>query len=70
MLLIPLQYHRSGPIGAVQKKFLLVATDYFNKWVEAEAYASIKDEDISKYVWKNIVYWFGIPQAIVTDNGP
>ena len=56
MLLIPLQYHRSGPIGAVQKKFLLVATDYFNKWVEAEAYASIKDEDISKYVWKNIVY--------------
>ena len=69
MLLIPLQYHCSGPTGAVQKKFLLVVTDYFNKWVEAKAYASIKDEDISKYVWKNIVYRFGIPQAIVTDNG-
>ena len=26
------------PTAAVQKKFLLVATDYFCKWVEAEAY--------------------------------
>ena len=38
------------PIAAAQKKFLLVATDYFNKWVEAEAYASIKDKDVSKFV--------------------
>ena len=35
------------PIAAVQKKFLLVATDYFSKWVEVEAYVNIKDRDIS-----------------------
>ena len=58
------------PIAAVQKKFLLVATYYFNKWVEAEAYASIKDKGVSKFVWKNIVCRFGVPQAIVADNGP
>ena len=41
-----------GPIPSVpaQKKFLLVATDYFSKWVEAEAYASIKDKDVTKFV--------------------
>ena len=58
------------PITVVQKKFLLVATDYFSKWVEIEAYDNIKDKDVSKFIWKNIVCRFGIPQAIVADNGP
>ncbi|RVW69720.1 Gag-Pol polyprotein [Vitis vinifera] len=58
------------PPSTCPKKFLLVATDYFSKWVEAEAYASIKDKDVTKFVWKNIVCRFGIPQTIIADNGP
>ncbi|RVW52759.1 Pro-Pol polyprotein [Vitis vinifera] len=58
------------PATAAQKKFLLVATDYFSKWVEAEAYASIKDKDVTKFVWKNIICRFGIPQTIIADNSP
>ncbi|RVW54009.1 Gag-Pol polyprotein [Vitis vinifera] len=58
------------PVAPAQKKFLLVATDYFSKWVEAEAYASIKDKDVTKFVWKNIICRFGIPQTIIADNGP
>ena len=58
------------PTTVAQKKFLLIATDYFSKWVEAEAYASIKDKDVKRFVWKNIVCRFGIPQAIIADNGP
>ena len=57
------------PTRATQKKFLLVAIDYFNKWVEAEAYACIKDKDVSKFVWKNFICRFEIPRAFVTDNG-
>ena len=49
------------PTVAAQKKFLFVATDYFSKWVEAEAYARIKDKDVTKFVWKNIICRFGIP---------
>lgn len=61
-----------GPLSVVaaQKKFLLVATEYFTKWVEVEAYASIKNKDISNFVWKNIICRFKIPQTIITDNGP
>ena len=58
------------PIGVAQKKFLLVTTDYFSKWVETKAYASIKDKDVSKFVWKNIVCRFKIPWVIVRNNGP
>ena len=32
------------PIAPTQKKFMLVATDYFSKWIEAEAFASIKEK--------------------------
>lgn len=61
-----------GPllVAAAQNKFLLMATDYFSKWAKAEAYACIKDKDITKFVWKNIIFRFGIPLTIVADNGP
>ena len=58
------------PTVPTQKKLLLVATDYFSKWIEAEAFASIKDRDVTRFIWKNIVCRFGIPRTIVSDNGP
>ena len=45
-----------------------VGTDYFTKWVKAEPLANIKDVDAKKFVWKNIVTWFGIPHTLILDN--
>ena len=56
------------PTAPTQKKLLLVATDYFSKWIEAEAFASIKDKEVIQFVWRNIVCRFGIPQSIVRDS--
>ena len=47
-----------------------MATDYFSKWVVAEAFSSINDRDVTQFIWKNIVCRFGIPRLIVFDNGP
>ena len=58
------------PFVAAQKKFLLVAMDYFSKLVEVEAYARIKDKDVMIFVWKTIICQFGILQAITADNSP
>ena len=51
------------------KKYLLVSTDYFTKWVEAEPLANIRDVDAKRFVWKNIVTRFGVPHVLISDNG-
>ncbi|XP_075651601.1 uncharacterized protein LOC142622066 [Castanea sativa] len=51
------------------KRFLLVGTDYFTKWVEAEPLSNIRDLDARRFVWKNIVTQFRIPHTLISDNG-
>ncbi|XP_075660805.1 uncharacterized protein LOC142630658 [Castanea sativa] len=60
-----------GPllIGRKQLKFLIVAIDYFMKWVEAKPTTTIIKAKITSFKWKNVVYKFGIPNVIVSDNG-
>ena len=50
-------------------KFLLVAIDYFTKWVEVEPLVVIIEDKIQTFIWKNIVCWFGIPRTIISENG-
>ncbi|KAL0440298.1 UNVERIFIED_CONTAM: Retrovirus-related Pol polyprotein from transposon [Sesamum latifolium] len=52
-----------------QQEYLIVAVDYFSKWVEAEALSKIFEKKVMKFVWKNIVCRFGILRAFVMDNG-
>ena len=46
-----------------------MVVDYFTTWVEAEALANIQDVDVKKFVWKNIVTRFGVPNTLIFDNG-
>ncbi|XP_073137071.1 uncharacterized protein [Henckelia pumila] len=57
------------PVSTGQRKFLLVAVDYFSKWVEAEPLAKITENEVLNFLWKNIVCRFGIPRRLVSDNG-
>ena len=57
------------PKAVGNKRYLLVGTDYFTKWVEAEPLANIRDVDAKRFVWKNIVTRFGVPHALNSDNG-
>ena len=57
------------PKAAGNKKWLLVSTDYFTKWVEVEPSSNIRAVDTKRFVWKNIVTRFGIPYTLISDNG-
>ncbi|XP_071739687.1 uncharacterized protein [Rutidosis leptorrhynchoides] len=50
------------------EKFLVVAIDFFSKWVEAKVLAKITGENIKKFVWNDIVCKYGLPNEIVSDN--
>ena len=45
-----------------------VVVDYFTKWVEAKALASITIAKIKEFIYKNIVCHYGVPHTIVSDN--
>ncbi|KAM2080933.1 hypothetical protein ACFX1T_034636 [Malus domestica] len=50
------------------KDMMIVETDYFTKWVEAKPMTTTTQTDIKHFIWRNIIYRFGIPQSIVTDT--
>ncbi|GKA21402.1 reverse transcriptase domain-containing protein [Tanacetum coccineum] len=43
------------PEGPGKVKFFIVAMDYFTKWIEAKAVATITGSQVKKFVWDNIV---------------
>lgn len=57
------------PLMLGKVKFTLVAADYYTKWAEAEAFATIDQDHVIRFIWRNIICRFGLPQAIVSDNG-
>ncbi|XP_061372701.1 uncharacterized protein LOC133315142 [Gastrolobium bilobum] len=60
-----------GPFKAAegQLKWLIVAVDYFTKWIEAEPVTTITSTRVQRFFERNIVSRFGIPAEVVTDNG-
>jgi len=59
----------SFPKAVRQLKFLVVGIDYFTKWVEAEALATIMEKNVRSFIWRCIVCRFGIPRVLVSNNG-
>ncbi|KAK3003449.1 hypothetical protein RJ639_018209 [Escallonia herrerae] len=60
---------RPFPMASGQRRVVIVAIDYFTKWTEAESLAAITSAKCEDFFWKNIVCHFGVPRALVVDNG-
>jgi ribonuclease HI len=60
-----------GPFPPAQGnlKYVVVAVEYFSKWIEAKPLATITSATVQKFFWQNIVSHFGAPKAITVDNG-
>jgi hypothetical protein len=59
------KFHKSWPGGHV---YILVTVDKFTKWVEA-APVTTQDSTTAMNFINSIVFRFGVPHSIITDNG-
>jgi transposase InsO family protein len=60
-----------GPLPPAQGnlKYVVVAVEYFSKWIEAKPLATITSVTVQKFFWQNFVCRFGVPKEITVDNG-
>jgi hypothetical protein len=60
-----------GPLPPAQGnlKYVVVAVEYFSKWIEVKPLATMTSVTVQKFFWQNIVCRFGVPKAITVDNG-
>ena len=50
-------------------KYIVVAIDYFSRWIKEESFGTLKAKQMAKFIEKNLIYIYGVPHHIVTDNG-
>jgi hypothetical protein len=58
------------PRSSKGHRFILVATDYFTKWTEVVPLRNLKHWEVLSFVQEHIIYRFGVPQTLTTDQGP
>ena len=60
-----------GPVNPPSHGYIwiLVATKYFTKWVEAIPLCKTTGGAVANFIKENIIVRFGVPHRIISDNG-
>ena len=60
-----------GPIGLASSGHIriLIATEYFTKWVEAIPLRKATGVAVANFIQEHIITHFGIPYKLISDNG-
>jgi hypothetical protein len=51
-----------------QKAYILVATNYMTKWVEAVSFSDTTEEAVIKFLFE-LFARYGLPKEVITDGG-
>ena len=57
------------PPGTGGHEYILVAIDYFIKWVKAQSYAKLTAKHVALFIERNIICRYGVPHEMISDNG-
>ena len=51
------------------QEYILVAIDYFTKWVEAASYVRLTADRVAKFIISHIIYRYRVPHELIYDRG-
>lgn len=57
------------PASSTSQRYILVGIYYFTKWIEAIPLTNVDQEAVIEFIQRHIIYKFGIPETITTDQG-
>jgi len=57
------------PNSSKGHRFILVGIDYFTKWIEVVPLPKVDQKAIISFIQNYILYRFGVPETITTDQG-
>uniref|UniRef100_A0A2N9ERQ0 Uncharacterized protein n=1 Tax=Fagus sylvatica TaxID=28930 RepID=A0A2N9ERQ0_FAGSY len=57
------------PKSSAGHLYILAATDYFSKWAEVISLKEVKKENVVNFIRTHLIYRYGVPRYIMTDNG-
>ncbi|XP_010665037.1 uncharacterized protein LOC104882648 [Vitis vinifera] len=58
-----------SPKSSSGHEYILVAIDYFTKWVEAASYARLTTAKVAKFIRSDIICRCGAPHELISDRG-
>ncbi|KAL6323628.1 hypothetical protein AAG906_039224 [Vitis piasezkii] len=58
-----------SPKSSSGHEFILVAIDYFTKWVEAASYARLTSARVASFIRSHIICRYGVPHELISDRG-
>jgi hypothetical protein len=64
-----IDYTTYNPPSARGHHYIIVAVDYFTKWVEAVPTFKDDGDIVTLFLFNQIIAWFGVLREIVTNHG-
>ena len=58
-----------SPRSSGRHEYILVAIDYFTKWVEASSYAKLTAARMAKFIRSHIICRYGVPHELISNRG-
>ena len=50
-------------------EFILIAIDYFTKWVEVTSYAKLNTAKVATFIRSHIISRYEVPHELISDRG-